>query len=723
MNAGAIPTTSSPGARRALPGLLLLPAALLAWPLPAVLADDPFPHLAGAGWVCLASIPTAALLAFAPRREDERVRGLSLLALVWAFVAAWVLARAPADEYEARRALALASAWPALFLGGAMLDAWGRRLFNRGLVLLSILWVGAAFLSSLETEELGGVLGNTGPLSQAALPGAVIGAWYVATRRGLFRLLGALACGLFLAHVALAPVHAGGAAFLVVLLASTLLSPWARSRVRVRRSLGILAALAVFVPIALRGDAPSAESAREDRAQADGEARAGDRGDLGGVEVRLLTWRRIPRLLRDHPAFGVGPGQFQRSFPPYRDPDEIERSRAGDCDAGIPEVDHAHNDYLQGLAELGLAGGGLWVLLLAFAARAALRGLGGADFTTISMSAAALALLVAGCFHSALSFQPASSAIGFVLFGAVLARDREHVGLRAGRWIARAALVVALAGALWAVPLVAHGRALAAYVAFNRAGDAPGAVRALQAVRESHPGSAPARLLALQIDRSPEALDAALLARPNDVNVLAARGFAFAILGETVEARRSWERALELAPGMPIVLRNLTELEYHSRNDARAREYLAALRAGGCATAPWTAAVGTELVLAGRWQAGARVLYDASLEELSPEILFAEADEGRREASRVLAHLAWARDQVADEDYRTAVRSYRQVLAPTKVLAAEGAPAARAELIAAYLLAGRSDDARAESAGFVLDEPTRSELPEWARSELARAGL
>ena len=48
----------------ALPLLLLLPAAALAWPGPgAFLVNDPFPHLTGTGVIALASLPAAAWLA------------------------------------------------------------------------------------------------------------------------------------------------------------------------------------------------------------------------------------------------------------------------------------------------------------------------------------------------------------------------------------------------------------------------------------------------------------------------------------------------------------------------------------------------------------------------------------------------------------------------------------------------------------------------------------
>ena len=47
-----------------------------------------------------------------------------------------------------------------------------------------------------------------------------------------------------------------------------------------------------------------------------------------------------------------------------------------------------------------------------------------------------------------------------------------------------------------------------------------------------------------------------------------------------------------------------------------------------------------------------------------------------------------------------------------------GAPAARAELIATYLLADRTEDVQTEAQGFGVDPATAAALPAWARDTL-----
>jgi O-antigen ligase len=64
-------------------------------------------------------------------------------------------------------------------------------------------------------------------------------------------------------------------------------------------------------------------------------------------DVRLRIWKSALLMWQDHPWWGVGPGQFDHRFRPYRQDDIQSRPL------------HVHNDYLQTLAEWGVAGGTL----------------------------------------------------------------------------------------------------------------------------------------------------------------------------------------------------------------------------------------------------------------------------------------------------------------------------------------------------------------------------
>jgi O-antigen ligase len=62
----------------------------------------------------------------------------------------------------------------------------------------------------------------------------------------------------------------------------------------------------------------------------------------GGFGVRASIWSRSLAMLADRPWTGVGPGQFEARFPPYRDPKEIELSTHGRAIDAETEVEHPH---------------------------------------------------------------------------------------------------------------------------------------------------------------------------------------------------------------------------------------------------------------------------------------------------------------------------------------------------------------------------------------------
>ncbi len=741
-------------ARTLLPPLLLLPAAVLAWPWPALLAGDPFPHLTGTGAVALCTLPLACLLPFVS--DGGHLRGLRLLAVLWGFIAIGALFGQPVDAFEARRAFVLASACLVLFVGGSLLETAGRRTFNRGLIVLSIVLTGTAFVRDYAGENaLVGALGNSGPLSQAALPGAAIAAWTIATRRGLFWLLAWIAFGLFLAHAGIAPVYAGGLSLSLALVASSFLSPWTRRSARVRKRIGLLAAASVFVMIAVRAPARMGTDGVLE-SKSDATPVAEEARDFGGVEVRTRIWSRVGAVLAAEPLFGFGPGQFEARFPPYRDPVEAELSRGGRCQPAETDVEHAHSDALQGLFELGLFGGALWIAFLAFSWRAALRAVSQTDLPTIGAGVGALALLTNGLFHAPLTYYPLSATLGFVLLGAVFAREKDEAGAATSRVPRLLVAGVGLLGALFAWPLVAHGFALQDYVRLARASDAldparhsledaleleARALATIERALDAAPDSAPARTLLANFDSAPKnptptwhaerfaAWQSVLRVRPFQTDALDRLARLHLAAGRIDEARESWLRAAALAPTQPRFQRELAGLEllHGDTNDGLAR--VRAIESGACDEERWVAWLGSELVLRGKWDAGARVWFDAGIDTLSGDELNTVArssSEGdlpnHALALRCLAHLVWAREQIAVGDVDTAIRSYRQVLSPTRAFYADGAPAARAELLAAYLLAGRTDDATATAAGIELPARMFTALPDWARDALRNAG-
>jgi O-antigen ligase len=74
---------------------------------------------------------------------------------------------------------------------------------------------------------------------------------------------------------------------------------------------------------------------------------AGDWEGVVSVDFRPQTWADTLVMIKDRPVFGFGPGNYGLIFEDYR-----QR-----CQAVRTETVHAHNEYLELLAEYGLVGG------------------------------------------------------------------------------------------------------------------------------------------------------------------------------------------------------------------------------------------------------------------------------------------------------------------------------------------------------------------------------
>jgi putative inorganic carbon (HCO3(-)) transporter len=125
---------------------------------------------------------------------------------------------------------------------------------------------------------------------------------------------------------------------------------------------------------------------------------------------RLLTWHRTLALFADYPMLGAGAGSYASVFPRYKDPKMFPLL-----------YDHAHNDYLELLAEQGIVGFAvlavavLWILKRVLAAYLSRhdRFMRGMLFASLAGSAATLS-------HSLVDFSlqiPADAALLFLLLG------------------------------------------------------------------------------------------------------------------------------------------------------------------------------------------------------------------------------------------------------------------------------------------------------------------
>ncbi|MEQ1895380.1 MAG: O-antigen ligase family protein, partial [Planctomycetota bacterium] len=590
------------------------------------------------------------------------------------------------DTVEADRALLGLALAPLAFAGGAALEARGRALFAWGLVLVSLAWTSGALAMG---AGFAGVLGDSGSLSQAALPGAALGAGWLVAEGGARRVLGGLALALFLVHVGVTPVLAGSH----TLLAGLLCAAWKAHAGRARfAALALVALLAPFVGMAGREMASGAlatiEGAPVERSHS-----------LGGLGVRGYVWSAALGMVVDAPLTGVGPGQFQAAFPPYRDPREIELSRHGVCSELDTEVEHAHNDYLQFLVELGLVGGLLFAAFTVLVVRRALAALG--EEEQLAGALAVLALCVNAGVHAPLSANPASAPLALALAGTLFARGPRRrlgalpmvlpalltfplapglitLGAALTDYVRRVARIAELAEQPWTSE-VEHAQREA-----ELASEAANAPAVLAIARAAEPAAAPALALSARL-APPEgrvaAWDELLRVRPHAVEAWEQSGTDQARRGAHEDARRRYLAALKLSPTHPRILKNLARLECVQGDPELGREALERLRLSGCIAEGYSSELGAELVLVlGRPERGAVLLGETPYERLVPEQLHADASAAGlapavAEAKECLAQLLWAREHAARASFALALRNYRQALKSSAARRAdEGAP-------------------------------------------------
>jgi O-antigen ligase/Flp pilus assembly protein TadD len=77
--------------------------------------------------------------------------------------------------------------------------------------------------------------------------------------------------------------------------------------------------------------------------------------DRGSVSYRLLYYGDALRMVRDHPVWGIGMGNFDIQYPLYATSGP-EVGRWAPVDREFVRLRHAHNDYLEIAAETGLPG-------------------------------------------------------------------------------------------------------------------------------------------------------------------------------------------------------------------------------------------------------------------------------------------------------------------------------------------------------------------------------
>lgn len=305
------------------------------------------------------------------------------------------------------------------------------------------------------------------------------------------------------------------------------------------------------------------------------------------VSLRLGVWRDTLRLIAAHPFVGVGLGNFKVFYP--------ERAQVKLRDgAGQPLfADHAHNEYLQAAAELGLVGLGLigwWLVEIVIAASRALRRATAED-TAPAIAAIGLAGLAIDCVFAFPLHRGVTACVGAcylgLLGGAPAGTAVAHPPLR--RWAPLYAIIF-LAVAAWSMLRMGADRHL------FRMSNASVAQDWIQVAEE---GRAAARLnpfrslplfpwASAEIRRGQYRAAESLLQKivgdyPYHASALGNLGIAHLYAGDLDAARRCFERVLALDPDSGLAHFNLGQIfERQGRlDDARRQLHQATLSEPG----------------------------------------------------------------------------------------------------------------------------------------------
>jgi putative inorganic carbon (HCO3(-)) transporter len=201
-----------------------------------------------------------------------------------------------------------------------------------------------------EEDRLAGTIGEPNQLAAVLVAGFVIALALAATERGkpLLRIFYGCAAVLCLLTTFLTLSRAGLIALVLAMIAAVIVGGRWRAQVAVAGTLVVLSLVGFF-----------AFAATPD--QRDRVTQVGQGSTTGRSDIWTVGWR----MVQAHPVRGVGVGQFESSSVHYLiAPGTIRRS---DLIVDQPKV--AHNIYLHILAEMGVVGLSLFLLILGFALR------------------------------------------------------------------------------------------------------------------------------------------------------------------------------------------------------------------------------------------------------------------------------------------------------------------------------------------------------------------
>lgn len=719
--------------------LLLAPALLMAWPSPNPLAGDfATTEITATGIAALSLLPLCVWLLW---KRPRPARGSLLLFLPLLLPASLGLMRAdPAggsDGLESDRATLTFLIGILAASGASILDDVGKRNLLRGLCVSSILFILPALFDA--SSGWGGVLGNSGEISGAALPGALCGMLLWSNDTGHWTWVGMSAVGLCLLHALMAPVLA---TLLILAVVSGLVAFSGSTEGPVGRSKIASVLLIVLIGAGwIGGKRLFSESAAP--TTTGGEVAQAPPTIGGGFEVRQRVWLASLPMIADRLFTGYGSGQFAVQFPPYRDPVELELSTWNHQIEQNTEVENPHNDWLLPWIEGGVLVGVSWWIYLGSVLFACWRALRRGGPWQRAIAAGALGTVIGAFFNAPLLYNPSASVMSFLLFGALLGPGAERRPLGRAGWsfatlLTPGLVLLMLLSTPRAFDMWQHGNAIAELGKTSSVTDHGLSVeKALEACPDSVVARTfEARLRAMRnqdLAGSIESWKQVLALRPHRFEAWMQRGVLHARLGELDDARVSFARAFELDPAHPGLARNRVRCFAESGDSEAALAELDRLEAMGLRDPLWLLDLCSELLLGGSIGGANSLLprVDERFAEMNGELAWGLDAEYRRsgnskvaDAFRSLAYVLWARDQAANAQWEDAKRSYFQALRVMRDYVPPAGPdLLRLEHAASLWHAGQEAEARESLAGIESAQLNWARMLPWVREALFALGV
>lgn len=362
----------------------------------------------------------------------ERIE-LGVAEVCLAAFTAWSVASAllATNHWLAARSLGLTVGGMALFFGARLVAARGSRSLVIGLLVVAVVGGGITGLAQAygwstawlaDSRAPGGTLGNRNFLAHLMVLGIPLAGWLLATASNrLVVVLAGAATSAMIAAVVLSRSRAAWVGFAATALITVVVGAFTRgatprlprgrvTALAIALVIGAAAALVVPNDLEWRSTSPYRDSLRDVFNYREGSGRG-----------RMIQYGNSLELIRRHPLFGVGPGNWMVAYPLVATTGDPSFAAADP----IPTNPWPSSDWVALIAERGPAGALFWLLWLLALGIMALRRIRDPEHGVAALAAIGIltAVSVQGLFDAVVLLAP-PAIIALVGLGALVPASR-----------------------------------------------------------------------------------------------------------------------------------------------------------------------------------------------------------------------------------------------------------------------------------------------------------